>query len=82
MYMKSYCTNPGVSIGISIGVGLVALAKCQSFLCDGQGAIGGAILNADRSCLGKILLTHLSFWVQEDLMNISLMILLSLLCFE
>ena len=36
---KSYCTTPGVGVGVVIGVGVSKMLKFlrSSFLCDGQG---------------------------------------------
>ena len=49
MDRKSYCTTPGVGIGVGDGgVGVKFLR--YSFLCLGQEAVRQAILNVDRSC--------------------------------
>ena len=51
---KSYCTTPGVGVGIGDGscVGVTKMLKFLhlSFLCDGQGAVRRATCPCDRSC--------------------------------
>ena len=37
--MKSYCTTPGVGIGVGGGVSKMLKFLRLSFLCDGQGAV-------------------------------------------
>ena len=47
---KSYCTTPGVGVGVDVGVdvGVGVSKKIKVFLCDGQGAVGRAILVQDN----------------------------------
>ena len=42
---KSYCTTPGVGVGVSVGVSKMLKFLRKSFLCDGQGAVRRAILS-------------------------------------
>ena len=50
MYRKSYCSNPGVGVGIG-GGGMNKMLKFNvKFLCYGQGAVSRAILYMDRPC--------------------------------